>query len=136
MSVSATTDSAPERCTGADFDAEASRDLHRLLGARIASVAGGPGDLLDAERTWENTLPPAATALATISWNASSAAPGQAACLQVAQLQSAQVQFAHASAQLLHEQVLWLQLVQAQSAQTQFAHTSAQLLHWQSAHSS
>jgi hypothetical protein len=56
--------------------------------------------------------------------------------LQVAQLQSAQLQFAHASAQLEHEQMLWLQLPQEQSAQTQFAHTSAQLLHWQSAHSS
>jgi hypothetical protein len=56
--------------------------------------------------------------------------------LQVAQLQSAQVQFAHVSAQLEHEQVLWLQLGQEQSAQAQLAHASAQLLHWQSAHSS
>lgn len=62
--------------------------------------------------------------------------PTQAACSQVEQEQSAQVQFAQVSLQLAHSQVAWLQVLQVQSSQEQVAQTSSQLLHSQVEHSS
>lgn len=60
----------------------------------------------------------------------------QAACLQVGQVQSEQVQLAQLSVQLPHEQVLWLHVGQVQSEQVQVAHVSVQCSHWHDVHSS
>jgi len=60
----------------------------------------------------------------------------QAACRQVGQEQSAQVQLLHESEHSAHSQVAWLQVGQVQSAQSHFAQESEQLAHWQVAHSS
>jgi hypothetical protein len=56
--------------------------------------------------------------------------------LQVAQEQSAQVQFAQESLQCAQAQALWLHVAQVQSAQLQFAHRSVQPWHEHVAHSS
>ena len=59
-----------------------------------------------------------------------------AACSQCSQVQSAQVQLAHASLQWSQAQVLWLHVAQLQSAQVQLAQRSAQEPQVQLAHSS
>ena len=51
-------------------------------------------------------------------------------------MQSAQVQWAHESAQFAHWQLAWLHVAQEQSAHAQFAQESAQLTHEHLAHSS
>ena len=54
----------------------------------------------------------------------------QAACRQVAQLQSWHTQWAHRSpSQWSHEQLWWLQVAQVQSPQSQLAQLSLQLAH-------
>lgn len=60
----------------------------------------------------------------------------QAACRQVAQLQSAHEQLAQASSQCSHEQVAWLQVAHEQSAQSQVAQRSEQSAQVHVAHSS
>jgi tRNA A37 methylthiotransferase MiaB len=61
----------------------------------------------------------------------------QAACRQVAQVQSEHTHAVHWSPpQLAHEQTLWLQVAQVQSEQVQRAQLSEQLAHEQVAHSS
>lgn len=60
----------------------------------------------------------------------------QAACVQVLQAQSAQVQLAQLSVQLAHSQVAWLHVLQVQSEQLHIAQESVQLPHWQVSHSS
>ena len=61
----------------------------------------------------------------------------QAACLQVAQVQSAHTQLAQVSPpQLLQEHTLWLQVAQVQSEQSHFAQLSEQLAHEHTVHSS
>lgn len=61
---------------------------------------------------------------------------GQAACVQVAQEHSAQVQLLQLSEQCAQLQVAWLQVGQVQSAQSQTAQESLQFAHEQTAHSS
>ncbi|QUQ70082.1 hypothetical protein [Kutzneria sp. CA-103260] len=51
-------------------------------------------------------------------------------------MQSAQVQFAHESAQFPHWQLAWLHVAQVQSAHVQFAQESLQLAQAQVVHSS
>jgi hypothetical protein len=61
----------------------------------------------------------------------------QAACRQVAQVQSSHTHAVHGSPpQLSHEQTLWLHVGQVQSAQVHSAQLSEQLAHEQVAHSS
>jgi len=60
----------------------------------------------------------------------------QAACLQVAQVQSLQTQLAQLSVQSAQAQAAWLQVAQVHVAQLQAAHESVQSLHAQVAHSS
>ncbi len=61
----------------------------------------------------------------------------QAACRQVAQVQSSHTQAVHWSPpQLSHEQTLWLQVAQVQSSQVHCAQLSEQLAHEQVTHSS
>ncbi|MEV4317972.1 hypothetical protein [Actinocrispum sp. NPDC049592] len=59
-----------------------------------------------------------------------------AAWLQVGQVQSPQVQFAHESAHDAHEQAAWLQVGHAQSTQEHTAHESEQCGQTQLSHSS
>nr|CEL21177.1 hypothetical protein [Kibdelosporangium sp. MJ126-NF4]CTQ96257.1 hypothetical protein [Kibdelosporangium sp. MJ126-NF4] len=59
-----------------------------------------------------------------------------AACSQVGQLQSEQVQFAQESEHELHEHAAWLHVGQAQSEQEQTAHESEQCGQVQLSHSS
>lgn len=61
---------------------------------------------------------------------------GHAACSQVGQLQSEQVQFAHESEHEAQEQAAWLHVGQAQSEQEHTAHESEQCGHVQVSHSS
>ncbi len=56
--------------------------------------------------------------------------------MQVEQVQSAQVQFAHASAQCAHSHRAWLHVGHEQSEQSHTAQTASQLLHEQVVHSS
>jgi hypothetical protein len=60
----------------------------------------------------------------------------QAACVQVVQEQSAQVQLLQLSEQCAQAQALWLQVGQVQSAQSQTAQESLQFAQEQTAHSS
>lgn len=62
--------------------------------------------------------------------------PAQAACVQVGQEQSAQVQLLQLSEQCSHRQALWLQVGQLQSTQSQTAQESLQFAHEQATHSS
>jgi hypothetical protein len=59
-----------------------------------------------------------------------------AAWLQVAQVQSLQLQLAQESEQFAQEQTLWLQLAHVQSAQVQVAQESVQFAQAQLTHSS
>lgn len=67
-----------------------------------------------------------------------SAPEDQAACLQVAQVQSEQTQFAHwwSSLQLAHEQTLWLQVSHVHEVQVHVAQVSEQSAHEHVVHSS
>lgn len=60
----------------------------------------------------------------------------QAACWQVLQEQSAQLQLEQLSAQFAHSHLAWLQVLQLQSSHVQVAHESWQWLHWHAVHSS
>ncbi len=63
---------------------------------------------------------------------------GQAACLQVAQVQSEQTQLAHwwSSLQFVHEQMLWLQVSHVHEVQVHVAQVSEQSAHEHVVHSS
>ena len=56
--------------------------------------------------------------------------------MQVAHVQSAQVQLLQLSEQWAHSQVAWLQVGHVQSAQSQTAQESLQFAHEQATHSS
>lgn len=62
----------------------------------------------------------------------------QAACLQVAQVQSEQTQLAHwwSSPQLSHAQTLWLHVSHVHEVQSHVAHVSVQSAHEHVVHSS
>lgn len=62
--------------------------------------------------------------------------PDHAACSQVGQLQSAQVQLAHESEHELHEHAAWLHVGHAQSEHEHTAHESEQWGQVQTSHSS